>query len=94
MLFIAAPNVLRISVGRGASGATDGGGSRHTILCWTKPGKRLFASDLSMRFSDDQVVRNFANSAFDDKDWTYRNVAQRITAYVSPLGVRVCNDEE
>ena len=51
------------------------------------------SSDLSMRFSDDQVVRNFANSAFDDKDWTYRNVAQRITAYVSPLGVRVRNDE-
>jgi putative acetyltransferase len=31
------PNVLRISVVRGASEATDGGGSRHTILCWTKP---------------------------------------------------------
>ena len=42
-----------------------------------------------MRFPDDQVVRSFANSAFDDKDWTYRNGAQGITAYVSPLGVRV-----
>ena len=47
-----------------------------------------------MRFSEDQVVRNFANSGFDDKAWTYRDVAQRTTADVSPLGIRVRKDED
>ncbi len=47
------------------------------------------SSDICMKFSDGQVMRNFANSGFDDKDWTYRNVAQSITAYVSPLGIRL-----
>jgi hypothetical protein len=46
------------------------------------------ASDLEMKFSDHQVVRNFANSAFDDKAWTYRNVAKGIAVVVSVFGVR------
>ena len=46
------------------------------------------ASDLEMKFSDDQVVRNFANSAFDDKAWTYRNVAKGIAVVVSVFGIR------
>lgn len=52
------------------------------------------SSDISMKFSDDQGVRNFANSAFDDKDWTYRNAAQGITAYVSPLGIKLQSKKE
>lgn len=43
------------------------------------------SSDLLMKFSDHQVVRNFANSGFDDKAWTYRNVAQRLS--VVELGI-------
>ena len=47
------------------------------------------SSDICLKFSDRQVVRNFANSAFDDKTWTYRNVPKKITAYVSPLGIKL-----
>ena len=46
------------------------------------------SSDISMRFSDGRVVRNFANSAFDDKAWTYHSAPKGIRAYVSPLGIR------
>lgn len=52
------------------------------------------SSDIAMKFSDGQVVRNFANSAFDDEAWTYRNVAQDITADVSPLGVMLRSEKE
>jgi len=45
-------------------------------------------SDVEMKFSDDRVVRNFANSALDDKAWTYRNVAKGIAVVVSVFGVR------
>ena len=34
----------------------------------------LESSDISMEFSGGQVVRNFANSGFEDKHWTYRNL--------------------
>ncbi len=47
------------------------------------------SSDISMKFSGGQVLRNFANSAFDDKDWTYHNAPKGIRAYVSPLGIRL-----
>jgi hypothetical protein len=47
----------------------------------------LESSDLLMKFSDQRVVRNFANSGFDDKAWTYRNVAQGIAVVVSSLGI-------
>jgi hypothetical protein len=47
----------------------------------------LESSDISMEFSGGQVVRNFANSGFEDKHWTYRNLQKKLTAYVSPLGV-------
>ena len=46
-------------------------------------------SDVCLKFSDRQIVRNFSNSAFDDKAWTYRNVPKKTTAYVSPLGIKL-----
>jgi hypothetical protein len=49
----------------------------------------LESSDIRMEFSDGQVVRNFANSAFEDEHWTFRNLQKKLTAYVSPLGVKV-----
>ncbi len=52
------------------------------------------SSDISMTFSDGQIVRNFANSAFDDKDWTYRNAAQGIAVCVSPIGIRLRSKKE
>ncbi len=52
------------------------------------------SSDIFMKFSDGQVVRNFANSAFDDKAWTYRNDAQGITACVSALGIRLRSEKK
>jgi hypothetical protein len=47
----------------------------------------LTSSDITLEFSGNQILRNFANSAFDDKAWTYRNLPQNICAYVSPLKV-------
>lgn len=47
------------------------------------------SSDISMTFSDGQVLRNFANSAFDDKAWTHRNKPRGLTVYVSPLGIKL-----
>jgi hypothetical protein len=52
------------------------------------------SSDITMKFSDGQVVRNFANSAFVDEDWTYRNVALGIAADVSPSGITLRNEKE
>jgi hypothetical protein len=49
----------------------------------------LQASDITLEFSGGQMLRNFANSGFDDKDWTYRNVPKQVCAYVSPLGVKL-----
>jgi hypothetical protein len=49
----------------------------------------LESSDINMEFSGGQVVRNFANSAFEEKHWTYRNVRKKLKAYVSPLGITV-----
>jgi hypothetical protein len=49
----------------------------------------LESSDINMEFSGGQVVRNFANSGFEDKHWTYRNLQKKLTAIVSPLGVTV-----
>ena len=51
-------------------------------------------SDVCLKFSDRQVVRNLSNNAFDDKAWTYRNVPKKITAYVSPLGIRLRSEKE
>jgi hypothetical protein len=47
------------------------------------------SSDITMEFSGGQVVRNFANSGFEDEHWTYRNLQKKLTAYVSPLGATV-----
>ena len=52
------------------------------------------SSDICLKFSGSQVVRNFANSAFDDKTWTYRNVPKNTTAYVSPLGIKLRSEKE
>jgi hypothetical protein len=47
------------------------------------------SADLTLEFSDQQVVRSFANSAFDEDSWTYRNIPKRTKATVSPLGIRI-----
>jgi hypothetical protein len=52
------------------------------------------SSDIYMKFSDGQVVRNFANSAYDDKAWTYHNAPNSVRAYISPLGIRLQNKKE
>jgi hypothetical protein len=54
----------------------------------------LETSDILMEFSDGQVIRNFANSAYDDAAWTYRNRTRNLTAYVSPSGIRLKLAEE
>lgn len=47
------------------------------------------SSDLTMEFSGNQRLCNFANSGFDEKYWTYRNWPQQITAYVAPQGIKL-----
>ena len=53
----------------------------------------LVTSDIRMEFSEGQVIRNFANKAFADAAWTYRNPARNLTAYVSPSGISVMTEE-
>lgn len=66
---------------------TDGIHASRLISCAVD----LESSDLTMGFSDGQMLRNFANSGVDDKAWTYRNLPQGLTAIVSPMGVRLWN---
>jgi hypothetical protein len=47
------------------------------------------SSDLTLKFSNGQVIRSFANSAFDKDRWTYRNRPKQICAHVSPSGVEI-----
>lgn len=47
------------------------------------------SSDLTVTFSGNQVVRYFVNSAFKETNWTYRNRPQRLTVYVSCLGIEL-----
>jgi hypothetical protein len=47
------------------------------------------SGDLTLEFSGRQIVRSFANSAFDEDSWTYRNLPKRTKATVSPLGIRI-----
>jgi hypothetical protein len=54
----------------------------------------LVTSDICLTFSEGQVIRNFANKAFADAAWTYRNPARNLTAHVSPSGVSVMTAEE
>jgi hypothetical protein len=54
----------------------------------------LETSDLFMEFSGDQVVRSFANSAFDTEAWAYRNRPRNLVVDVSPSGVRSEADNE
>lgn len=54
----------------------------------------LETSDLFMEFSGGQVVRSFANSAFDEAAWTYSNRRQNLAADASPAGVRLQSEKE
>jgi|SRR5262245_56252393 len=47
----------------------------------------LESSDITLEFSGGQMLRNFANSGFEDKHWTYRNRPKQLTAYASPIGI-------
>jgi hypothetical protein len=67
------------------SSLTDGLWGAELVSCTID----LESSDISMVFSGGQIVCNFANSGFEDKHWTYRNLQKKLTAYVSPLGVIV-----
>jgi hypothetical protein len=62
---------------------TDGLSGAELVSCTIDPE----SSDINMGFSGGQVVRNFANSAFEDEHWTYRNLQKKLTANVSPVGV-------
>ncbi|MCI0665391.1 MAG: hypothetical protein L0220_30385 [Acidobacteria bacterium] len=69
---------------------TDGLNGAELINCTVEPE----SFDLTMEFSANQVLRSFANSAFDEKNWTYRNRPKQITAYVSSLGIRMKEAKE
>lgn len=45
------------------------------------------SSDLTLAFAGGQVLRNFANSAFETGAWTYRDLPGNLEAGVSPSGV-------
>lgn len=47
------------------------------------------SGDLLLEFSGEQVVRSFANSAFHENSWTYRNTSKKMKALVSARGIRV-----
>jgi hypothetical protein len=52
------------------------------------------SADLTLEFSGRQIVRSFANSAFEEDSWTYRNLPKKLKAIVSPLGIRIEEMEE
>lgn len=54
----------------------------------------LVTSDLILEFSGDQVVRNFADSAFDETAWIYRKPRRNLAASVSPSGIRLETKKE
>ena len=54
----------------------------------------LESSDITMEFSGSQILRNFANSAFDDKHWTYRNRPKQLTACAAPIGVTLREEKK
>jgi len=45
------------------------------------------SSDLLMRFSDGQILRNFTTSALDEESWTFRDRRTGFAAFVSHAGV-------
>ncbi|MGO8733976.1 MAG: hypothetical protein ACLQVM_14470 [Terriglobia bacterium] len=47
------------------------------------------SSDIAMEFSGGRVLRSFANSAFEDTAWTYRNYPKNFYAQVSSPGITV-----
>ena len=51
-------------------------------------------ADLTLEFSNQQVVRNFANSVFDEDAWTYRNIPKRMKVSVSHLGIQISEEDE
>jgi hypothetical protein len=52
------------------------------------------SSDITLVFSGEQIVRSFANTAFDDLCWTYRNHPEKLTVYASTLGLEAETDED
>jgi hypothetical protein len=54
----------------------------------------LDTSDLLMKFSGGQVIRNFAYSGFDEASWTYEKRSRNLTADVSPSGIRLKTQTE
>ena len=54
----------------------------------------LVTSDLVLEFSGDQVVRNFASSAFDETAWVYRKPRRNLAASVSPSGITLETKKE
>jgi hypothetical protein len=45
------------------------------------------SSDLTMEFSSNQRLCNFANSGLNDQCWVYRNHSKQLRVFVSPLGI-------
>ncbi|MBI1764355.1 MAG: hypothetical protein HYR56_23255 [Acidobacteria bacterium] len=64
---------------------TDELSNADLLACFIDPE----SSDLTLKFSNEQVIHIFANSAFDNIAWTYRNIPQQICANVSPSGVEI-----
>ena len=52
------------------------------------------SSDITLAFSDEQIVKSFANSAFDDLCWTYRNRPEKLAVYASSLGLNAAIEDE
>jgi hypothetical protein len=52
------------------------------------------SSDIMLVFSSEQIVRSFANSAFNDLCWTYRNRLEKLAVYVSALGLKAKKQDD
>lgn len=52
------------------------------------------SSDIKLAFSGKQIVRSFANSAFDDLCWTYRNRPEKLAVYASALGLEATTEND
>lgn len=45
------------------------------------------SSDLTLKFSDDKIVRNFTNSAFKEGAWEFRIMPKTLCIYVGAVGL-------
>ena len=52
------------------------------------------SSDITLEFSGEQIVRSFANSAFNDLCWTYRNRPEKLVVYASALELEAETEDE